>query len=161
MILECTVAELAAGEGAVVVGQQTVSAHQLIDALSRGSAEVEGWQRFEEAGQALNDMRHAAARYITALNYVRARVEVSPALRRRIATFGANAKATLERELADLDTYRRDERDHDPADPARLQANATPAMVAARHALDSQYDIEGLAWAWRARAVKRAADREQ
>lgn len=149
MVLECTVAELTASDSPVIVGARAVDPHHLVDALSRGSAEVEGWQRFEEAAQALNDMRHAAARYANAVGYVRARAEVSPALRRRIKAFGKSASDALVRQLASLDDYRPDPNDAEPDDRGRMHANANPAMLAARDALDERQDVERLAWAWR------------
>lgn len=152
LVLGCTVGELTSSGGSVRIGTRTVTAHELDDSLSRASAEVEGWQRFQEAGEALNDLRHAAARYVAAIGYVRARVEVSPALRKRIQRFGKQSTASLQRQLTDY---------ADPGDPPAtdrkyLNANATPAMVVADDALNPERGVLQLTWLWRRRAAEGA-----
>lgn len=148
LVLGCTVGDLVASTGPVEIGARTVPGHQLTDSLSRASVEIEGWARFREAQEALHDLRQAAARYINAIEYVRARARSSAPLRKRIRDEGARATALLRQELADtaelFETTAAERQ-------LELNANATPAMIAASDALDASVGIERLAWLWRLR----------
>ena len=148
MVLESTVAQLTASTGRVEIGARSVGGHELTDALSRTSAEVEGWQRYEVAAAALSEMRSAALRYVDAISYVRSRAHVSPALKKRIREDMTDSLRRLREELTEVDWPKEW---GDMSSREAVAANATPSMLAASDTLGDGQGYEALAWAWSVR----------
>jgi len=141
-VLSCTVVDLVSTDRAVSLGgSQTVRTDALVSGVN-ATPEVDGWTRYLEAGEALNDVRNAWERYSHAIDVVRNRVSESKPLRARIARALDTARETLRREIAetfsdrapsgfDVDDY--------------VSASATPAMQLAHDAL-SDYPIPYALW---------------
>lgn len=141
-VLGCTVADLtSSSEPLTLGGVLAVRTDTLVSGAS-AAPEIEGWARFIEAGEALNDVRNAWARYTHSLDVVRNRIANSDPLRQRIIERMNAARAQLRDEIAethefrpppgfDLDMYTR--------------TNATPAMQVAADSL-SDYPLPNELW---------------
>jgi hypothetical protein len=154
LVLDCSVVDLMTSRGPVEVGTTMVGAHQLGDAVMQTGEEERGWQRFQEAAEALNEMDNAAGRYVYAMGYVRSRVAEFPPLRERIKAFGFSAEARTKRELLEMRATRSLDASGAPLPPLTqedLTANETPASAAAHDALDASRDVDHLEWAWKVR----------
>lgn len=131
-VLECTVSDLmSTTEPVSLGGEQTIRTDAVV-AGEQAMPEVEAWARFEEAGDALADVRHAWERYAHLIDVVRRRVADTPALKRRIETFGTKAVRHAVREMEDAFGFR-PPADFDAERAAR--ANPSPAMLLAVDAL--------------------------
>lgn len=141
-VLSCTVVDLVSSDRAVSLGgSQVVRTDALVSGVN-STPEIEGWARYLEAGEALNDVRNAWARYTHAIDVVRNRAAESAPLRSRIARALDGARETLRREIAEtfadrtppgfnVDDY--------------AAASATPAMQVAADVL-SDYPIPYALW---------------
>ncbi len=141
-VLGCTVVDLVSSDRAVSLGgSQMVRTDVLVSGLN-ATPEIEGWARYVEAGEALNDVRNAWERYSHAIDVVRARAAGSESLRKRVTRARDEARDKLRREVAEMFA------DRTPpgfnADDY-LRGNATPAMQVANDAL-SDYPIPYALW---------------
>lgn len=150
-VLECTVADLMSTAEPVSLGGEQALRTDAIVAGDEAMPEVEAWARFEEAADALADVRHAWERYAHLIDVVRRRVADTPALRRRIETFGAKA---LRRAVAEMDNAFgfRPPADFDAESAAR--SNPTPAMLVAFDALGTHKVSESQWRRWTRRAER-------
>lgn len=123
-----TVAELLLPEGAV--------------------AELDVWRAFQDAAEALNEVRHQWAVYTAGVERVRAAATDSPGVRSRIADYLGGAEEERVRQIgdawindADTATERRTREQLVAQDPQRLPPGVedgyppSPAIIAARDAL--------------------------
>lgn len=150
-VLECTVADLMSTTEPVSLGGADVPRTDAIVSGVEAMPEVEAWARFEEAADALADVRHAWERYAHLIDVVRRRVPDTPTLKRRIETFGAKA---LRRAVADMeDAFGfRPPADFDAQSAAR--SNPTPAMLVAFDALGTHKVSESQWRRWTRRAER-------
>lgn len=150
-VLECTVADLMSTTEPVSLGGEQTLRTDAIVAGEDAMPEVEAWSRFEEAGDALADVRHAWERYAHLIDVVRRRVADTPALRRRVEMFGAKALRRAVAEMEEAFGFR-PPADFDAESAAR--SNPTPAMLVAFDALGT-YKVSESQWRrWTRRAER-------
>jgi transcriptional regulator with XRE-family HTH domain len=141
-VLSCTVVDLVSSDRAVSLGGSRAVRTDALVSGPNATPEIEGWSRYVEAGEALNDVRNAWERYSHAIGVVRSRASDSESLRARIARALDGARETLRREI--VETFAdRTPPGFDADDYAR--ASATPAMQVAADAL-SDYPIPYALW---------------
>ncbi|MCA1306356.1 helix-turn-helix domain-containing protein [Microbacterium esteraromaticum] len=144
--LDCTVADLVkSSEPITLGGDDRIDVDAYLQAPGE-SPDARAWEQFENAGDALADVRNAWDRYLTAMSAVRRRAVASPALRERIE----RALAKRQREHAEyvVELFEFREPDNFEGYDAFAAANPTPGIVAARDALDGRALHPHL---WRAR----------
>ncbi len=135
LVLGCTVADLMSTTEPVSLGGAEVARTDAIVAGVDAMPEVEAWDRYEEAGRALADVRHAWERYAHLIDVVRRRVADSPALERRIRR-DLDAKVKhAERQMADAFGFRSNPDDPEFTPESAARANPSPAMLTAVDAL--------------------------
>ena len=151
-VLECTVADLMSTTEPVSLGGEQAIRTDAVVAGEQAMPEVEAWARFEEAADALADVRHAWERYAHLIDVVRRRVADTPALKKRIETYGKKQQGNAARQMEEAYGFRPNpsEPDFDPAESAKR--NASPAMRAALDALGTGPIPED--W-WRRRTERR------
>ncbi len=143
-VFHCTVAEIVDtptpvhlggdGEGSIV---------PRLDAVMGGADSIPEsviFERFERAAEALNEQRHAEARYRNDIDAVRRALarddEVGKSVRARIAARAGGVVESLRAELEDLHA---DDIEHARAvgaEPSPMWAPIVPVVVAAKDALD-------------------------
>lgn len=131
-VLECTVADLMSTTEPVSLGGEQTLRTDAVVAGEEAMPEVEAMARFQEAGDALADVRHAWERYAHLIDVVRRRVADTPSLKRRIETFGAKALRRAVGEMEEAFGFR-PPADFDAERAAR--SNPSPAMLLAFDAL--------------------------
>lgn len=143
-IFHCTVADIAnTTEPVHLGGDDEVAIVPRLDAVVSGDESIPesvAFERFERAAEALNDLRHAEARYrneIDAVRRVLARDdEVSESVRARIQ---ARRRGALDALRPELEAQHADDVEHARmvgAEPPPMWEPLVPVTVAARDALD-------------------------
>ncbi|MGY1551582.1 helix-turn-helix domain-containing protein [Microbacterium sp. A588] len=157
--LGCTIADLMKSDEPVTFGGTDPVE---IDAFLRAPGEepdARAWSYFENAGDALADVRNAWDRYVTAMDAVRRRVENSAALRERIERIQGKRLRDHADYVVELFEFRPPE--NFEGYEAYAAANPTPGMVAARDALDADLTLDPRLWRARSRSCSReSSDRE-
>lgn len=156
-VLACTLADLTAVPEAVDLGGGTDSARiGRLDATVNGESampEIEGWARFQDAAEALGNVRQTWMRYVHLIEIARRRVAEVPGLRERIARAQDEATNAARAQSGAIDE---DDRAHakilgiDFAS-VRTAPRATPAMLAAWDALQT-HEIPETHWSRRPEA---------
>jgi transcriptional regulator with XRE-family HTH domain len=152
-VLSCTVPDLMSTSEQVSLGGEQTLRTDAIVAGEDAMPEVEAWERFEEAGDALADVRNAWARYANRIEVVRRRVADTPSLRRRIETYGAKALRSAVAQMEDAFGFR-PPADFDAESAARM--NPSPAMLAAFDALGT-HKVSESQWRRWTRRTERSA----
>jgi transcriptional regulator with XRE-family HTH domain len=159
-VLGCPVEELMRSHEPVSVGDRVIQPEEMAAAVSRPSVEEQGWQAFEAAAHLLNDVRNTSERYVTLMGRVRAHVAASPELRARILADAYDSSRQLREWLDEVDWEGAPgQKPMDMSGQRGLNNNATPAMRAARDALESNPGFECLSFAWKDVRKPLAADR--
>lgn len=148
-VLECTVADIMSTSEPVSLGGEETFRTDAIVSGEEAMPEVEAWARYEEAKDALADVRHAWERYAHLIDVVRRRVADTPALKRRIEADRAKAAQTAVREMEEAFGFRRPE-GFDAK--AAAEMNLTPAIITALDVLGAHKVSE---MEWRRRWTRR------
>jgi hypothetical protein len=163
-VLGCHVGELMTTQDRVSVGDRTIEPDEMAATVNGPSVDDRGWEAFEAAAQLLQDIKTASTRYVDLMAAVRARVARSPELRERIMQADQHFSDMLKASLDDTNWVEpwNDGRPApwDMTSQAALNNNATPAMRAARDALESDPGFERVEFAWKGRRVPRGAGQE-
>ncbi|MGF6824009.1 hypothetical protein M2317_002934 [Microbacterium sp. ZKA21] len=148
--LDASIPDLLHATGPILVGQVELDGSDLLQLATRIDPTENGWSRFLDACEHLNNAREEQNSYIVSVQRLRGTVATMPELRARIEDLLTTTFETRRAELEAWAAGRINERTRKlyEIDDAFVWANATPQMRTARDVLAEHWELTEHLFDW-------------